>query len=302
MKKNLLLIVLVLASTTVFAQNVSKNGHQITPEAGDWGIGIDVDPLLNYVGNMFNGTQDNSTPSWNYVDNSPIPMTITGFMIKDETTAYRGKIRIGTGSTKSISIIDRDGSTSFPAATIEDERKSSATNILVSLGLQKMRGKHRVKGFYGAEIVVGSGNGGNTTFDYGNPFNTDSTSLTGYGQTTITDWSVGSGSATVVSSRTTETKSGSTFYVGLRGFIGAEYFLAPRISIAGEFGWGVGLASTGEGETKTEFFDTGLNPFAIDDVVRTTTSTTGKTSSFGLDTDNGSLFSSSGSLRMTFYF
>jgi hypothetical protein len=258
MKKHLLLVVMALVSTLAIAQNTSKNGHQITPEAGDWGLGIDVDPWFRYVGNIFNGTQDQSGPFWNYVDNSPIPMTITGYMIKDETTAYRAKLRIGTGSTKTISIIDRDGSTTFPPATVEDERKTSATNILVSVGLQKMRGKHRVKGLYGAEILVGSGGGGKTTYDYGNPFNRDSTAISGYGQATITDWNAGSGVETVVSSRTTETKDGSTFYVGLRGFIGAEYFIAPKISIAGEFGWGVGLASTGEGETTTEFFDTGL--------------------------------------------
>ena len=304
MKKNLLLFALVLACSTAMAQNTSKNGHQITPEAGDWGLGIDVDPLFEYIGNMFNGNTNNSAPSWDYINNSPIPMTISGFMMKDENTAYRGKLRIGTGSDKTISIIDQDASTSTPAATVEDERKNSASNILVSVGIQKMRGKHRIKGFYGAEALIGSGNGGKSTYDYGNPFNLDSTStLSSYGQATVTDWSTGSGYTSVVSSRTTESKSGSTFYIGIRGFVGVEYFLAPKISIAGEFGWGLGMAFTGEGETKTEYFDTGDNPFAIDDAVRTTTSTVGKSSRFGIDNDNGGVLGSgNGSLRMTFYF
>jgi hypothetical protein len=77
------------------------------------------------------------------------------------------------------------------------------------------------------------------------------------------------------------------------------------MSIAGEFGWGLGLALTGEGEETTESFDRGDDLVnAIDDSVRSNTSKTGKSSSFGLDTDSGNTFAvpGSGSLRMTFYF
>lgn len=300
MKKLILSVCLMFLVSGVMAQNNSKNGHQITPETDDWGLGIDANPFLNYLGDMFNGSSGNSSPWWNYNDGSPIPFTITGFMIKDENTAYRGKLRLGIGSTKRISIIDQDGSTSTPSATVEDELKTSATNILISAGIQKMRGKHRVKGIYGAEVLIGSGNGGKSTYSYGNSFNMDSTSFD-YGSATITDWTYGGTNS--VSSRTTEDKSGSTFYFGLRGFVGVEYFIAPKLSLAGEFGWGVGMASTGEGETTTEYVDQGSTPFFNDNSVRTMTSKTGKSSSFGLDTDNGNMFSSNGgSLRMTFYF
>ncbi len=309
MKKNLLFILLAITSNIAVAQNLSKNGHQITPEPGEWGLGIDVNPFFEYFGNMFNGTSDNSAPGWNYTTDQPIPMTITGLMIKDATTAYRARVRIGTGSQTQVSVIDRDGSTANPPATVEDERKSSSTNIIIGAGLQKTRGKHRLHGIYGAEILIGSGNGGKTEYDYGNPFNLDSTTIGNpvgapYGQTTITDWSSGAGNQMTASSRTTESKSGNTFYLGLRGFIGIEYFFAPKISIAGEFGWGLGLASTGEGEEKTESFDQGTDLVnAFDDSVRSNTSKTGKSSTFGLDNDSGNPFSpGSGSLRMTFYF
>lgn len=288
MKKLILSVCLMFLVSGVMAQNNSKNGHQITPEADDWGLGIDANPFLNYLGDMFNGSNNNSSPWWDHSDGSPIPFTITGFMIKDENTAYRGKLRLGIGSTKRISIIDQDGSTSSPPATVEDELKTSATNILLSAGLQKMRGKHRVKGVYGAEVLIGSGNGGKSTYSYGNSF--DST-----GSATITDWMYGGTNS--VSSRTTESKSGSTFYFGVRGFIGVEYFIAPKLSLAGEFGWGIGLAATGEGEETIEYYDFSSS------TTKTMTSKTGKSSSFGLDTDNGNMFSSNGgSLRMTFYF
>lgn len=294
MKKLILSVCLMFLVSGVMAQNNSKNGHQITPETDDWGLGIDANPFLNYLGDMFNGSSGNSSPWWNHSDGSPIPYTITGFMIKDENTAYRAKLRLGIGSSKRISIIDQDGSTSTPPATVEDEIKSSATNILLSAGLQKMRGKHRVKGIYGAEVLIGSGNGGKTTYSYGNSFNTDSTS-SGFGYATITDWTYGG--TDYVNERTTESKTGSTFYFGLRGFIGVEYFIAPKLSLAGEFGWGIGLAATGEGEETSEYFD------YTSKSTKSMTSKTGKSSSFGLDTDNGNMFSSNGgSLRMTFYF
>jgi len=296
MKKNLLVMLLVTFTFVANAQNVSKNGHQITPETGDWGIAIDVDPLLRYAGNMFNGNTDNSTPFWNFVDNSPIPMTITGFMLKDENTAYRAKLRLGFGSMKQTNFVDDDlDSIGVPTRKVEDERKISSTNILIGAGIQKMRGKHRVKGIYGAEVLFGM-SGGKTTYDYGNAMtiiNQSPTSTFDY------SWDSSSPYSGSVSNRTTEEKSGSGIYFGLRGFIGAEYFIAPKISIAGEFGWGIGFMSVGEGETTTQFVDnSGLIP-----VVRNVTEKTGRSSSFGVDTDSGNAFGSpSGSLRMAFYF
>jgi hypothetical protein len=296
MKKSMLLLVLATCSYVATAQNTSKNGHQITPEAGDWGLGIDVDPIFRYIGNMFNGNTDNSAPSWNFVDNSPIPMTITGFMIKDENTAYRAKVRLGFGSNKQTNFVDNDlDSINVPTGKVEDERKMSATNILISAGIQKMRGKHRVKGLYGAEALIGFTTN-KTTYDYGNAMTTINQAPT---STVESSWDSSPPYSSSTASRTTEDKSGTGIYFGVRGFIGVEYFMAPKISLAGEFGWGLGFMSQGEGEVSTQFVDnTGLIP-----VVKTVTEKSGKSSSFGVDTDSGSMFSSpSGSIRMTFYF
>ncbi len=279
----------------VSAQNNSKNGHQITPEANDWGLGIDVNPIFNYVGNLFNGTNNNSAPFWNFEDNSPIPMTITGYMMKDENTAYRGKVRLGFGSSKQTNFVDDDlDTTGVPTRKVEDERKSSANNILIGAGIQKIRGKHRVKGIYGAEALIGL-TGGKTEYSYGNAMTLTNPSPN---STVESSWGDSGGPySSSTSSRMTESKSGSGFYFGVRGFIGAEYFVAPKISIAGEFGWGIGFMSIGEGETTTQFYDgSGITP-----AVRSVTEKSGKSSSFGLDTDNG-IGSSSGSMRMTFYF
>ena len=39
---------------------LSKKGFPILPEAGDFGIGFDAVPFLEYAGNLFNGDTDNS--------------------------------------------------------------------------------------------------------------------------------------------------------------------------------------------------------------------------------------------------
>ena len=297
MKRMILCVCLAVATTGTMAQNTSKNGHQITPEANDWGLGIDVNPLFNYMGNMFNGNTGNSSPSWDYVKNSPVPYTITGYMLKDENTAYRGKIRLGIGSTKLTNYVSDDNDTiaALPNQTVEDTYKASQTNILIGAGIQKMRGKHRVKGYYGAEVELGL-MGGKNTYEYGNAMTVLNTSPT---STVESSWTTSSPYSASASSRTTEEKMGSGFYFGVRGFVGVEYFVAPRISVAGEFGWGIGLLSQGEGETTTQTVDfAGTAPAVVSETTKS-----GKSSFFGADTDSGSAFTqSSGSLRMTFYF
>lgn len=290
----ILCVCLAVATTGTMAQNTSKNGHQITPEANDWGLGIDVNPLFNYMGNMFNGNTGNSSPSWDYVKNSPVPYTITGYMVKDENTAYRGKLRLGIGSYKQTNFVG-DDSDSLGVRTVEDELKTSSTNVLIGAGIQKMRGKHRVKGFYGAEAEIGFMSH-KDSYSYGNAMTITNPSPT---STVPSSWFDGEPYSSSLSTRTTEEKMGTGFYFGVRGFVGVEYFVAPKISIAGEFGWGIGIISQGEGEITSEEVDfSGIVP-----VVKSTTDKTGKSSFFGLDTDTGSAFSqSTGSLRMTFYF
>jgi hypothetical protein len=172
-------------------------------------------------------------------------------MMKDANTAYRAKVRLGFGSTTADNqSVDLDGN---GAADIDSvEIKNGGSNINLGAGIQMYRGKGRVRGFYGAEANIGLGSSKETW--------------------TATDLSV-------------EAKDGSTFNLGVRGFIGVEYFFAPKMSLSGEFGWGLGLSSTGASETTVTFAGT------------TTTTKGGKSSSFGLDTDNAGA-----AINLNFYF
>src|SRR4030095_3666410 len=134
----------------------------------------------------------------------------------DETTSYRGKIRLGFGSTSQ--------ETGDTAATTLLKTSTSGMNINLGAGMQYNRGKGRLRGIYGFEASIGLSSF-KTTYDYnGTPNN----------------------------GAILEAKDGSGFSLGVRGFVGAEYFFAPKISISGEFGWGIAFSSVGEGESTFE--------------------------------------------------
>lgn len=277
MKKTFILLAAVCVSLTASAQTqiTSPKGFPVLPESGDWSLGIDVTPFANYAGNFFTDAA-NTAPSFNFTSENP--MVIYGKYVVSPDMAYRAKIRLGFGSNTVNYDVQNDASTSTPPGRAFDEVKTSSTNIALGAGIQKWRGKSRVRGLYGAEAMIGL-SGGKTTYSYANAFSADNnTPSTGVpGQSS--------------SSRTTESKLGSTFHLAIRGFIGVEYFFAAKMSVSGEFGWGLGLNSTGEGEVTTETLNATFNGG------QTTTVKTGKASSFGIDTDNAS-----GSINLNFYF
>ena len=97
MKKRLLFVAAIVAASTTFAQDglTSKKGEAYLPEAGDWSISIDANPILNYGGNLLNGTAGQTFGGANWTNAS---QAITGKMFKDENTAYRAMVRIGFSS------------------------------------------------------------------------------------------------------------------------------------------------------------------------------------------------------------
>ena len=94
-------------------------------------------------------------------------------------------------------------------------------------------------------------------------------------------------------SRDLEVKNGSTFGLMIRGFLGAEYFIAPKISISAELGWGIGLSSSGDASTSSETYDFG------DDTSSNSSTTTPGDSSFNITNDLGV---SNGVLGLTLHF
>jgi hypothetical protein len=280
MKKKVLFVASLFLATATFAQDglTSKKGEAFLPEAGDWAIGFDGTPFLDYVGNMFNGTAGNTvTAGW--VGNTP-QMTFVGKMFKDETTAYRAKVRIGFGSTTTKAVSDT--STSTLTGEITDEKGTSYFNLTLGGGIEKRRGNTRIQGFYGGEILfaIGSSSESYTYADNGSGSSTAATP--NLHQPTYFDF--GAGATTTGGERTVEVANGSTMTLSLRGFIGVEWFLAPKVSVSAEYGWGLMMQSTGDGERDTEEYN--FSTGATTESLIARKHTTGGTSSFGIDNDN----------------
>lgn len=289
MKKSALLIAaLAFGATSAFAQLENKKGEAYLPEAGDYAIGFDAAPFLQYFGNALNGTSGQGAFSGAWTN--PYGM-ITGKMYASETMAYRGMIRLGFGSNKWTMPVVDDASTSTPPAMKDDELKSSYNFIGLGAGVEMRRGKGRLQGYYGGQFMFMFG-GQKDAFTYGNAFSTSDPTPT------TTDFQAAgaiSYTNTVPGSRITEWKSGSMMGIGLRGFIGAEYFILPKVSLGAEYGWGLALSTQGASSTTVESWNgTGTT---------TTTTDGGKASSFAIDTDNNAFGAgASGSILVHFHF
>ena len=305
MKKSILAVAVVLGSTSLFAQDLtSKKGEAFLPEAGDWALSIDATPFLNYFGNFIGGNGLNTAPSFNYLTANNM---ITGKYFVDAETAYRASLRIGFGSTKGeMEVADRSSITApvFPGtvpAMVTNSYKSGTTNIGLSVGLEKRRGFGRLQGVYGAELgfMIASSK---STFEYGNALN-QSTTGGNVSVDAADDMLGGANAGTDVfgnASRITESKSGTSFGLGLRGFIGAEYFVLPRLAVGGEFGWGLALNANGTGSTSME--SEGINSAGNEEML-SSTADVANGSSFGIDTDNlNKVFGASANLKITLHF
>ena len=315
MKKSILVVALTLGAFGANAQDLtSKKGEPILPEAGDWAISMSADPIFTFLGNAFNGSQNHAGPNTNFLGNQ----TIIGKKFIDEKNAYRVIVRLGFNSStvKNLVIDDaQTGSTiNFPdqQAQVEDKRSIRNTNIAIGIGKEMRRGKTRLQGYYGADAMIWLG-ATSAKYKYGNLMSDANVASTSGSTTTTTPTTTdftkkNADSVTYASSavgtRVLKQSRGLTFGIGVRAFIGAEYFILPKISIGAEYGWGLGFQLQTKGKTLTQ--QGGGSPNSVAEIE----TQTGGSSKVGFDTDinRGSIFgfgggaSGNASLKVTFHF
>lgn len=262
MKKFFLLILIIVNAGLINAQELtSKNGTPILPQEKEIGISIDASPLGTFFRNS-----GSSALSSSYLAGHE--QTIVLKYMKNKSTAYRVKLRVGFDYSSHDTLV-RDLSSLDINARVTDETKNNSSNITLGFGIQKYRGKGRLQGFYGGEVMAFLASE-STNYTYGNELNS-----TNYPS---------------AFSRVTEIKKGSNFGFGLRGFLGAEYFYAAKMSVGFEYGWGFMVNTTGLNSVTTDNFDQTTG-------IKAHTESTGKSSDFNIDVDN-----SYGSIMLSFYF
>ncbi len=301
MKKKVLFVASLFLATATFAQDglTSKKGEAYLPEAGDWALGFDGTPFLDYAGNWFNGTSNNSVNA-TWVGNNP-SMTIVAKHFKDESTAYRMKFRIGFGSTTNTNIHDTTGanppiSPITLTGEVSDEMKTSNFMLTLGGGIEKRRGNTRIQGFYGGEVLISFGSSGEE-YTYGDAGSGSSTAATPNLHTATWTDNFTTGTTTQSNGeRTVKVSNGSTMQIALRGFAGVEWFLAPKVSVAAEYGWGLAMTSQGDGERDTESYEI-ASPGGTTESLIQRKHNSGGNSSFGIDTDNNG-----GQITIMFHF
>ena len=249
---------MMLGSMSLSAQMTSmtsKNGHEILPQAGDYCLSMDAVPLLNMAMNAVNVMSDsgNNGAHPNYV--SGFEQTIVGKMYDSATEVTRVKIGIAHYSStirEFSDTYDDDGNVNGES---EDVSKASETDVLLGYGKEMRRGHNRLQGYYGYEGLLSLGLGGSS-----NTYGSD-----------LADGE----------SRQLSSSDGLSLGIGARGFLGAEYFFAPKMSIGAEFGWGLGIMTEGRGSSETETNAGG-------DITTTENDGSESASEWGFEVDNGS--------------
>lgn len=283
MKKIFLFCACVALVGTMNAQLTSKKGMQILPESGDWSFSIKADPFINMASGLVTGLtsgSNNTAPTFDqYFDNQ----TLVFKRFTSSTTADRLLLNVGHTSNTSITQVDEldENGIAIADSYVNNSSRERSTHIGVGLGREYRRGHGRLQGYYGADAMVWL-KGGSTTNNYGNDI-----------------------ARTQEASRDTKVREGLTIGLGVRGFLGAEYFFAPKMSVGAEFGYGLSVYSVGASKTKSETWN------AADGAGETETNGTsrslGASMDYDQDIDSNNPFSQvvgagKSALKLSFYF
>lgn len=278
-----IVLILMACSTTTWSQSadttmlLSKRGRPILPQEGDFSIGLDATPFLQYFGNMFNNTTNNAPP----VLRSPYSPSIIAKYMRNAKTAIRVRVALNNASTEGKNQVDNTAS-SDPSVFVTDTKTYASTNILFGAGLEKRRGNGRLQGIYGVEAFVGFASS-SSTYTYGNTLTLANPLVS------TTQWTAnGVGVTGVINTNTRplESSSGSSISFGVTGFVGFEYFVAPKMSLGGELGYSISSVGSGTGTQKTETWNFGTNSLVV-----TTTDYFPNPSSFSFGTvPSGNIF------------
>ena len=89
-----LLTIVLLSAVAAFSVSAQETEKQYLPEAGDWSIGFNAKPVLNFVGNLFNNSNYNNIGaiSGEATLNGNIGTSIMGKYMITDNFAFRANV------------------------------------------------------------------------------------------------------------------------------------------------------------------------------------------------------------------
>ena len=271
----------------------NKKGTPILPKAGDFALQMNANPLLDFglnaVNIMNNTGQTSAHPGFTAGQNSAVTNYIVGKYFLSSSKALRLRVGYTSLTEKEETYGDNpiNPSNAFPSNILLSTEREKERNFILGGGIEFRRGYGRLQGYYGGELnlVFGSSK---TENEYGIAYNQQAQD---------------SSYIFTGSSRPLEDKSGLTFGLGLRGFVGVEYFILAKISIGAEFGLGWSVSSEPRGESTTQVwrstgnFDSQGN--SVNGSFTDKSEGSSKESNIGFNTDQGL---GGAALNITFHF
>lgn len=233
MKRNLVILSLAIVSVTLsLAQEettdtpevlTTKRGVPILPKMGDWAIGIDATPMFRYVGNIFSMAGNTYDPDFGFT--AQTPGSISFKYMSSSKTAYRGSLLIGvtTEFYKEPNTTDADEMDKATVSALSLGLIGGIENRSISLG--------RLVGLYGFQAGI-------IKTPYTSYYN---------GEEYVGKLSYKDG---VESDYDFKEVGGNTWSLLAGGFVGIEFYFAPKMSLAGEFGYDLMLSKKGDRVTK----------------------------------------------------
>lgn len=268
------------------------------PKAGDWAIGIDVVPILKYVGNAFNGNTNNTidhlggtpfTKGNNYFNSDLMPdVSISGKYLLTDEWALRANLglMIRSENWREYTTDDKAlAANPLGDEKVIDKAHAMRNGMSLSLGAEYRKGSKRVQGVFGAGVLFAYQRN-KATYTWGNE-------MTMINQEPSINSAWGPSSINSEGYRLLENfGDASTFYTGITGSAGIEWFVAPKISLGAEVNLTAYYVFQSEQYTKSEGYNASKNQ-----IEERTDLTSPGDRAFVLGTE-----SLGGSLNMTFYF
>jgi hypothetical protein len=220
----------------------NKKGIPILPKKGDCAIGISANPFLNYVGNMFNNTANNSLALSSYTlyfkyylaDNAAVRVFLD---LDNSKSLYKEYVR------------DDAAYLTYPLsqAKVIDTRSVKDNYLGIGLSVQKYRGYGRLQGFYGIYANYYQGRT-QTEYTYGNVITEANPDPSNYYEG-VADNSAGGAGRKLYD----DGGFGRSLGLGLLG--GVEFFFMPKASIGVELDLGYSYNWSTQSNAKYEIWD-----------------------------------------------
>lgn len=230
---------------------------QYTPEAGEFGLTVSANPITGFLGNLFNGSQSNNIGEvggqpYNPGINNLLPtVSIAGRYFLTDELAIRLNVGWMYSHDRNNYYATDDAALAadpFSRDKVIDSHVTNNSGGSFMLGAEYRLGRGRVQGIFGGGLLYAF-NYYKENFSYGNAVTEINQSPSTGIPSTQTPSIPGFSSPRYLSTF----NNNPTHYAGLVGFVGVEWFFAPKVSLGAEvniaaaYNWTNGTYYTAEG-------------------------------------------------------